>query len=101
MWDMSRCIWCRRCEMSCPTSAIRTNPKEKTQSVTRTRCIACRTCVEVCPTTTITMMPDYSKPSAGIEVHVFSLDLPKQEYRVHLYPNSKSIDPNDLKQEKS
>lgn len=50
LWDMGKCIFCRRCERACPTTAISTDKEAKTQTVVRNRCIACNTCVEVCPT---------------------------------------------------
>ena len=35
---MSKCIFCRKCERSCPTNAITTNKEAKTQTVVRNRC---------------------------------------------------------------
>ncbi len=99
MWDMDKCIWCRRCEKSCPANAIRTDPKIS-QRIIRVRCIACNTCVEVCPTATISMISEYTKPSEDIEVHVFKFGMPRWEYEVHRYPDSMHIDPNELKVEK-
>ena len=63
MGAMSKCIFCRKCEKSCPTSAIITNKDAKTQTVIRHRCIACNTCVEVCPTQTISMSPPVTSDS--------------------------------------
>jgi formate hydrogenlyase subunit 6/NADH:ubiquinone oxidoreductase subunit I len=86
MYDMAKCIFCRKCERSCPTNAIITNKEAKTQTVIRNRCIACNTCVEVCPTHTISMAEEYSKPDTAPLVHVFSVDLPKHQYRVEHLP---------------
>ena len=86
MWDMEKCIWCRKCERSCPSKAITMNKEAKTQTVVRNRCIACNTCVEVCPTQTIIMLPDYSKPDIAPVAHIFSQELPKYEYRVERLP---------------
>ena len=86
LYDMSKCIFCRKCERSCPTNAITTNKEAKTQTVVRNRCIACDTCVEVCPTQTITMAEEYSKPDIAPVVHIFSVDLPRHEYRVKHLP---------------
>jgi ech hydrogenase subunit F len=86
MWDMEKCIFCRRCERSCPTSAITTNKEAKTQRVVRNRCIACNVCVEVCPTQTLSMVPEYSKPDVAPVAHVFAVDLPRHEYRVEHLP---------------
>lgn len=86
LYDMSKCIFCRKCEKSCPTSAIITNKDAKTQTIIRHRCIACNTCVEVCPTQTISMAEEYSKPDTAPTVHVFSVDLPRHEYRVEHLP---------------
>lgn len=82
MWDMRKCIFCRKCERNCPTRAILTDKVSKTQSVFRHRCITCNTCVEVCPTQTISMHPEYSKPDLAPVVHVFDVELPPFEYRV-------------------
>ena len=86
LYNMEKCIFCRKCERSCPTSAIITNKDAKTQTVIRHRCIACNTCVEVCPTQTISMVQEYSKPDTAPTVNVFSVDLPKHEYRVEHLP---------------
>jgi ech hydrogenase subunit F len=86
LWDMSKCIFCRRCERSCPTSAITTNKESKTQTVIRNRCLACNVCVEVCPTHTISMSEEYSPPDMAPLVHVFSTDLPDRQYRVEHLP---------------
>jgi ech hydrogenase subunit F len=86
LYDMSKCIFCRRCERSCPTTAITTNKEAKTQTVVRNRCLACNTCVEVCPTQTITMVEEYSRPDLAPVVHVFSVDLPRHEYRTEHLP---------------
>jgi ech hydrogenase subunit F len=86
LYDMEKCIFCRKCERSCPTNAITTDKDAKTQTVVRHRCIACNTCVEVCPTQTISMAPEYSKPDTAPTVHVFSVDLPRHQYRVEHLP---------------
>jgi formate hydrogenlyase subunit 6/NADH:ubiquinone oxidoreductase subunit I len=86
LYDMEKCIFCRKCERSCPTNAIITNKDAKTQTVVRHRCIACNTCVEVCPTQTISMSEEYSKPDTAPTINVFSVDLPKNEYRVEHLP---------------
>ncbi|WP_019178476.1 4Fe-4S dicluster domain-containing protein [Methanomassiliicoccus luminyensis] len=86
VWDMQKCIWCRKCERSCPSRAITTDKEAKTQTIVRHRCIGCNTCVEVCPTQTITMLPDYSKPDTAPVVHVFWVGMPKHEYRVEHLP---------------
>lgn len=86
MWDMQKCIWCRKCERSCPTKAITTDKEAKTQTVVRNRCIACNTCVEVCPTETVAMFPEYSKPDTAPVAHVFQVGMPKYEYRVEYLP---------------
>ena len=65
LYDMSRCIFCRKCERSCPTVAIITDRDAKTETVIRHRCIGCNTCVEVCPTETITMVQEYSRPDTA------------------------------------
>lgn len=94
LWDMEKCIFCRRCERSCPTTAIITDKEAKTQTVIRNRCIACNTCVEVCPTQTISMMPDYSTPDLAPSVHVFSVDLPKHQYREEHLPRGEGRPPS-------
>lgn len=86
MWDMERCIFCRKCEHNCPTEAIITNREAKTQTVIRNRCIACNTCVEVCPTHTISMIVDYSPPDTAPLIHVFDANLPRWQYRVEHLP---------------
>jgi len=80
MWDMERCIFCRRCERSCPTNAIHTDKVAGTQTVMRNRCIACNTCVEVCPTQTISMAMEYSAPATAPQAHRFSVELPRHQY---------------------
>jgi formate hydrogenlyase subunit 6/NADH:ubiquinone oxidoreductase subunit I len=62
--------------------------------VIRNRCIACNTCVEVCPTQTITMAEDYSKPDIAPLVHIFSVDLPRHQYKIeHLPPRNGRKEP--------
>lgn len=86
LYDMEKCIYCRRCEKACPTNAITTDKEAKVQRVVRNRCIACNVCVEVCPTKTITMAVDYSRPETAPVVHVFSADLPRHQYHVEHLP---------------
>jgi len=86
LFDISKCIFCRKCEKGCPTNAIITDKEAKTQTVVRHRCIACNTCVEACPTQAIIMAKEYSRPDTAPTVHVFSADLPKHEYRAERLP---------------
>jgi ech hydrogenase subunit F len=86
VWEMSKCIFCKRCERFCPTSAIKTDKENKTQTVVRNRCITCNTCVEVCPTQTISMETVYTKPDTAPVVHVYSAYLPDFEYVVEHLP---------------
>jgi ech hydrogenase subunit F len=92
LYDMSKCIFCRRCERSCPTNAITTDKEAKTQTVVRNRCLACNTCVEVCPTQTISMVEEYSRPDLAPVVHVFSVDQPRHEYRTEHLPKKSGND---------
>ena len=70
MWDMEKCIFCRLCERSCPTSAI-TTVKGESQSVERFKCIVCGECVRICPTQTIFTYSEYTAPSRVPVTHVF------------------------------
>jgi len=97
MWEMSKCIYCRRCERVCPTNAISTNKEAKSQTIVRNRCITCNACVEVCPTQTISMVADYSKPDLAPTVHIFSANLPDYNFRVeHLPRGSGSRRPDEV-----
>jgi len=99
MWDMSKCIFCRRCERTCPGSAITTDKAAKTQTVVRNRCLACNACVEVCPTQTISMLPEYSKPDFAPQVHVFSAETPGEYSEEHILPGGGKAPPEEAGRE--
>lgn len=79
MWDMEKCIFCRLCERSCPTSAI-TTVKDESQSVERFKCIVCGECARICPTKTISMFPEYTSPSGVPVTHTFRKGSEKYSY---------------------
>jgi 4Fe-4S ferredoxin iron-sulfur binding domain protein len=79
MWDMEKCIFCRLCERSCPTSAI-TTVKGESQSVERFKCIVCGECARICPTHTISMFSDYTVPSRVPVTHTFRKGSEKFSY---------------------
>ncbi len=60
---IERCIFCLKCQVSCPANCLVVNRKEQTWSVDQYRCIVCGVCVEVCPTEAIVMSRHYHGPA--------------------------------------
>jgi ech hydrogenase subunit F len=58
--DVETCIFCMRCQRSCPTDAIVVLRPEKEWTIDRLRCCSCNACVEECPVRCLSMEERYS-----------------------------------------
>ena len=61
IWDMKRCIGCKRCSIDCPSGAIEMIGKGSEAWFRHhlDRCLFCGQCVDVCPVEAITMSEEY------------------------------------------
>ncbi|GHT77935.1 hypothetical protein FACS1894104_0350 [Actinomycetota bacterium] len=68
--DIEVCILCGICEKKCPATAIQVDKAAGTWTINPFSCVQCNTCVRLCPKQSLTMLNDYTKPAATIEMHV-------------------------------
>lgn len=69
--DLPNCIYCRLCQIKCPTGAIEVDKNEKSWKIDRLKCISCNYCVAVCPKKCLSMDRQYTSPSTGKNPEVF------------------------------
>jgi len=65
IWDMKRCIGCKRCCRDCPSEAIEMIGKGSEAELEHhlDRCLFCGQCEEVCPVNAITLTEEYELAS--------------------------------------
>ena len=68
--DKTKCIYCTRCAVKCPTGALVVNRHEKQFAIDRLSCISCGYCVEICAKDSLTLSASHGSPavSRGSEV---------------------------------
>ena len=52
---IEKCLFCGRCEHSCPMQAITIDRKTRQWTIDREKCVACGVCAENCPAKCLTM----------------------------------------------
>ena len=56
---IEKCLFCGRCEHSCPMQAITINRKTRQWTIDREKCVACGVCAENCPAKCLTMKEEW------------------------------------------
>jgi len=60
---IDKCIFCRTCQLRCPTQCIHSNPQQGIWSYDPFECVHCGICVENCPTKCLYMDTKPRDPS--------------------------------------
>ena len=60
--DIEKCIFCKACQLKCPSNCITVDPKAGTWELDVMACVYCSICVETCPTKCLSMKAAYRKP---------------------------------------
>ena len=60
--EIDKCIFCKACELRCPTRCIEVDSKEGVWSFDPMACVACGVCVAVCPKKCLFIEKEYRKP---------------------------------------
>ena len=59
--DIEKCLFCGRCEHSCPMQAITIDRKTRQWTIDREKCVACGVCAENCPAKCLTMKEEWEE----------------------------------------
>ena len=59
--DIEKCLFCGRCEHSCPMQAITIDRKTRKWTIDREKCVACGVCAENCPAKCLTMKEEWEE----------------------------------------
>ncbi|MBI9110732.1 4Fe-4S dicluster domain-containing protein [Maridesulfovibrio ferrireducens] len=83
--DIDNCIFCKKCEIKCPSQCITVTKDKESGTGTWTcdpfACVYCGICVDVCPTQSLRMEPNHRKPSASRDMieMVGKIKMPKKK----------------------
>ena len=58
---IEKCLFCGRCEHSCPMHAISIDSRNRTWTIDREKCVACGVCAENCPAKCLTMKEEWGE----------------------------------------
>lgn len=58
---IEKCLFCGRCEHSCPMQAITIDRKTRQWTIDREKCVACGVCAENCPAKCLTMKEEWEE----------------------------------------
>ena len=58
---IEKCLFCGRCEHSCPMHAISIDRRNRTWTIDREKCVACGVCAENCPAKCLTMKEEWEE----------------------------------------
>ena len=58
---IEKCLFCGRCEHSCPMHAISIDRRNRTWTIDREKCVACGVCAENCPAKCLTMKEEWGE----------------------------------------
>ena len=56
---IEKCLFCGKCERSCPMGAISIDRKQRTWTIDRDKCVACGVCAEGCPAHSLALSEDW------------------------------------------
>ena len=59
--DIEKCLFCGRCEHSCPMQAITIDRKTRKWTIDREKCVACGVCAENCPAKCLAMKEEWEE----------------------------------------
>ena len=59
--DIEKCLFCGRCEHSCPMQAITIDRKTRKWTIDREKCVACGVCAENCPANCLAMKEEWEE----------------------------------------
>lgn len=59
--DISKCLFCGRCEHSCPAQAISIDRRNRTWTIDREKCMVCGLCAENCPAHCLSMEEEWQE----------------------------------------
>lgn len=59
--DIDNCLFCGKCEHTCPVDAISIDRKNRTWSIDRDKCVTCGQCVEGCPKKCLTLEEEWQE----------------------------------------
>ena len=59
--EIEKCLFCGRCEHSCPMQAITIDRKTRKWTIDREKCVACGVCAENCPAKCLTMKEEWEE----------------------------------------
>jgi len=70
------CIFCKKCQLSCPSQCIKVDLKARTWECDPFACVYCGVCVDVCPVASLSMRATYRPVTAEREM-IFMQGPPK------------------------
>ncbi len=59
--DIDQCLFCGKCEHTCPVGAISIDRKNRTWTIDRDKCVSCGHCVVDCPKKCLTLAEDWEE----------------------------------------